>query len=1245
MTAYSYQRWNSLSQEEQTNNPGVSIPRDHFLNNPNRGVYWSGQSSATALTTHIESVLTGENREDAERMFKILKLEYRNAVEGPKNVDRAIMKRRNDADRAMESSQFSLNDEEFDQLLSVTDDVYRIQDQAEARGLNSLAVANAMIDRATSAAVGYRAPRDSQARPQFREYFESHEGRVSQDNLNQSVRQMYSMIRNKEIDALDAVDSIADYGFDEKRTQEGERELIGRIVKSIPMERTPHEVQQNANFSVRMDTLEEAKAMEMVLRWAGETPELPANEQVHESFNSWRDSGLVSSPFAPRPINRIGLIVGTGNDSDAVARDIIAGFDQNDALPTQLIVLTSANNGLALEKEISGRPVVEGRATATREGVSIEGLDTAPTNAIVVLNLPKEMADDSTKRSIAANAFVGSAYNVAYIQGKNMTALEAQAIHLAGSMRKLTVGIDRNGKQIGQVEVGREIQYETDKEGNFVKTPVEYREAASGDKVKVGGGEKIAKKDSDGKIISTPVYQHGLSILRSRAQELDAQDNPNRYYAAGHARPRGGVTAVVFDGARNYDAAVKRYANGKDPMGDGYSRIPEHAAILTLDNNKMAAYRFLEQNAGNRAILYAEASRNLSFAEQVGDGLDTNKVIAREAETELKIYDRPRSERTGDPMEEVSWDSPKVRGAIILVRGNATNNVINGAAQETKIAQEALIDFAHTGMIFDDMQKDFHAATLSRLALEMGKRFTAVNKEGEIVPLTFAREETKKNSQSFTEIKDLNVAKRFRGETDGLATSPGDYGSDEHGRRNIAYSLADPVGQMTLSGLPGMTQERAAGLAKLELTLDEVYKAKDMDVKKALYENGMPSDLVKNLDNGKVWETAVEKALKNESAARALDARFIPAGPARGNDKDESRLIPEKNAGYVNGPDHKLPIMAFVGNAMRTFDGPGGKAIDPADLIDRKQLSDMIRKATENGYAIGTTFEQGVGIAVIEEVSKIPEAKLVVATSGNPMAADLEMRKILNSVILEDRAQILMPAAIAPHFYETTEMRDGIEENVTKARYADMRATMQDTIAHAADVGVVVQASASDQVMNIVDKMNAQNKPIAVMLPNDGMQASLDAYRGNLRLARGAGRTDVESISLATVPSAQGYAAIVDKDTDMKLVDGVLRGNAGTFESARFARSDMARGGHHYKTIGWGQAARAIHDENSLDRFAADHKAGAVEPLGPYVGPTARELEKRALARLEGNEQVDQMFKSMQKQYASQVDADMMSRY
>ena len=1169
MTAYSYQEWNGLTQEQQSQNPGVSIPRDHALNNPNRGVYWSGQSSATALATNMQDVLSGANRDDAERMFRLLKIEHRRAVESPRAVGNAMKRRQMDADRALESSGFSLSDEQADQLQSAADDIYRIQDQGEVMGINPTALANAMIDRASSAAVGFQPPRPDQMRPEFREYLTSKEGIESQENLNQSVRQLYSMIRHGEIDALDRVESISDYGFSEDRTQGEERDFLNSVVKSIPLERNPIPIEPSRNFSVRMDTTEEAKAMEVMLRWAGEQEQLPAPEQVHEAFNSWRDSGLVSSPFDPRPINRIGLVVGSGNTADETAREVIAGFEQDGGIPTQIIVLTSENKGLAQMSEVAGRPVVEGRAKADENGLSIEGLKNAPENAVVVMNLTQEQATDSIARSNAANAFVGSSFSVGHIAGSNMAAHEAQAIHLAGSMRKLALGVNSNGKSLNGQE---------------------------------------------------------LSDLRTKAQQVDKDADPNRYFAAGLARPRGGVTAVAFDGARNYDAAIRKYGNGKDPMGDGYSRIPKHAAILTLDNDKMASYRFLEENARERSVLYAEATRKLSFAHDIDAGIDTEKVIAREAETELKIYDRPRSERGQNPSEhEVDWNDPQVRGAIILVRGNATDSVINGAAQETKIAQEAIVDYAHTGMIFDDMQKDFHAAHLTRLALEMGKRFTVMDKEGEVVPLNEARDATRKNAQSFTEIADFEMGERFRGSLSGLAVDPQDISRAEHGRRNVAYSLSDPVGQMALAALPGMNPERAGKLGKLGLTLEEVYTAKDPEIKKALYENGMPSSTVKNLDNRKDWQKAIERALTNANAAENLDARFVAAG--------QNRMFPEGRAGFVHGPDHKMPVMAFIGNSMRTFDGPDGKSVDPGELIDRKQLSDSLRAATEKGYAIGATLEEGVGIAVLEEVAKIPEAKVVIATSGNPMATSPEMRMTLRKLLENEQAQVVMPTALAGHTYETS-------DGVRGTRYADLRSSMHENIAHFSDVAVVVQASSSDQVLNVVDKMNAQNKPVAVMLPTDPEVASTDAYRGNLRMARGAGRTSVESISMATVPSAQGYAKIEDEDTEVKLVDGVMRGNAGTFQSARFARSDMARGGHHYKTVGWGKAAETVFDGPAVGRLAEAHSQGNLEPLGQYAGPSMRELERRSIARSEVSSETSQMFKDQQKQFAAQIDQD-----
>lgn len=1170
MTAYSYQDWNGLSQDEQSRNPGVSITRDSLINNPNRGVYWSGQSSATALSTHIQDTLASPDRVEAERMFRLLKIQHRKAVESPKAVGGAMKRRQNDAERALASSGFSLTDEQADQLQSATDDIYRIQDQAEVRGIDPVDIANAMIDRAASAAVGFAPPRADQMRPEFREYISSPEGMESQENLNQSVRQLYAMIRHGEIDALDHASSVSDYDFSADRTQNDEREFLASVVKTVPLERNPIPIEPSRNFSVRMDTTEEAKAMENILRWVGEKEQLPAPEQVYEAFNSWRDNGLVSSPFDPRPINRVGLIVGSGNTANEAAMHTLEGFAQEDFANTQILVLTSANNDIANAGELHGRPVVQGRAKADENGLTIDGLADAPSNAVVMIGLTDEQATDSIARSNAANAFVGSAYSVGHIAGVNMAPHEAQAIHLAGSMRKLSLATDQNGNQLD----GRQLQQ-----------------------------------------------------LRTKAQDVDKAADPNRYFTAGLARPRGGVTAVAFDGARNYDAAVRRYANGKDPMADGYSRVPKHAAILTTDDGNMAAYKWLEDNARDRGqILYAEATRKLSFAHDIAAGVDTEKVISREAETELKIFDRPRENRQGDQSQyEVDWNDPRVRGSIILVKGNATESVINSAAQEKKIAQEAIVDYAHTGIVFDDMQSDYHAAHLTRLALEMGKRFTVVSKEGDIVPLTEAREVTRKNAQSFTEIADLDNAERFRGSLSGLSVPPEDISRAEHGRRNVAYALSDPIGQMTLAGLPGMNPEKASKLAKLDLTLEEVYTTKDAGIKKALYENGMPSDTVKNLDDRKAWQKAVTRALLNGNAAENLDARFVAPG--------QSRMVAEGRAGYIHGPDHGKPVMAFFGNSQRTFDGPDGKAVDPQDLVDRKQLSEMIRTATSKGYAIGTTFEEGVSVAVLEEAAKIPEAKVVIATSGNPMAASPEMRMTLRTLLENEQAQVVMPTAVAGHTYETS-------VGVRGTRYAELRSSMHENLAHFSDLGVVVQASSKDQSLHIADKMIAQDKPLAVMIPNDAEMASTDAYRGSLRMARGAGKTEIESISLATVPSAQGYAEIVDHDTEVKLVDGVRRGNAGTFTSARFARSDMARGGHHNKTMGWGSAARPVIGAESMARLADDHQRGDLKPLGQYVGPTARELENRSLERNQISETTSKMFADQQKRYAAQIEAD-----
>ena len=1226
MTAYSFQEWNSLSSDEQARIPGVSIARDHPINNRDRGVYWSGSSSASALAVHIRETLTGPDRINADRVWNTLKQMHRTAVETPQNVDRAMGVRHRDADRALENSNFNLDDVQLEQMQSVTDDVYGSMDVAERAGVEQRRVVSALMYRAAGIAVtttdeesrdeavsnyvrnmrGYAgadnaavdmayADTDGTLASDLGRFFNEPEGERTFSNLAQGVQQLYSLIRTGELDALDQASSLGDRDFGrsegEERDEAGQDgedltltdrrvgreatdaeniEFVRDILRSIPLERNPQSIAQARNFSVRMDTVEEAKFVETMLHWTAQHDALPAPEQVNNAFAAWRDTGVIANPYNEENISRVGLVVGQSATANDMAEGILKSMNGKEV---QFMILTANSDRYQDGSEIDGRPVINVIPAATPDGVVLEGAANAPRNAILVINLQDEQAKDPIQRSLAANAFVGSSSTVGYLGGSILLPHEAQAIHIAGTARKLTIGMDASGNQM---------------------------------------------TNSD------------LKELRSAAQQVDRQADPNRYFTAGHGRPFEGVYGVVFDGARNFDAANKKHAPGRDIMGEAFARLPKHSTIMTIDNPKHAAYRWLGDNAKDRQVLYAEAERKLSFATDYTTHSDREAKIAREAETVMRIYDRPREAREYGPdqlgrmvcqTEEIAWTDPRVRGAILLVSGNTHAQVMNGAAQATKVAQETIMDRAHTGMIFDDMQSDYHAAHLTRLAVEMGKSVTIFDKEGHSVSMSQARESTKRNAQSLSEVNTLEVKDRMRGNLNGLGSSE-DLARAE--RRNMAYALHEPVGQLALMSLPNMDAQKAKGLAGLGFTLEEIYTDRSGEMQQQLFKAGMPSETVKMLHDSKVWERALETALMSDAGAKRMPAtEFKSAG--------ESPLLPEGRAGFVYGNTDGSKIVAMIGNNAPSYDGATAKIERVEELVDREQIRNTIGILTKQGHTIATTLEEGVGRVVLEEALKVEGAKMVVVTSGNPMAAAPELRMLAGKLDEENRLTMIMPANIAPYYRK---IGDG---TMMADRYVDDRHAMHENLAHVADVAIVVQASSKDQSMHMVNMLNSKDKPVAVMVPTDREAFASDAYSANVRLLRGAGQASIESIGLAGAVQARGYANITDKDTDVVTHDGVTRGNAGTFESVKTVRNDMARSGHHYKEVSWGTAARAVGTEKSTERFGEDLAAGKLEPLGPYKEKTARELEKISLARWNVSEETRETFRSMQRQHDNVV--------
>lgn len=1212
MTAFSFQDWSSMKADEQEAYPGISIDRNHNVNNHDRGYYWSGQTAASALSRHVEATLTGPDEVAARRMWVGLRNLHRRAVNSDRQVDRAMAPRQKDAHAALGAYNGDLNHEQLEQLSSVFDDVARLQKEAEILGIDPQRAATRFLDRAAARAVGYDVD-DNRVEPELRPLVESAEGSQVISNMNQSVRQLGSLLQGLELDALDHVSQIGtDGAYTEERRDEHRR--LEEVLRSIPLILEPIDVQPERNFSVRMETREEATAMETIVRWAGTHDEgMPNSRDIHRAFASWRDAGLATSPYSPERENSLAIVAGNTVQARENLAELIAGLDEHpQSKDAPIVVLTTqADNDFVRMLEQTGRAVIDVHAEADAAGVSLvvakdnelSSLDMQPARRIELLNLTADQAADPIERSLAVNALIGRANGVAYIAGEKLAPAEAQAIHLAGTLRKLTIGMNADGSRMGFKE---------------------------------------------------------LADLRTKAREVDAQADPQRYFTAGHSRPFKGISAVAFNSSRNFDAAVRKakkdgdLGQDRDIIAEAYGSIPKNTTILTVESDKNALNKWLETNATDRPVLYAEATRKLSYAEIYSTSGEGQRRVARDSEMEIKIYDKPASERKYGVEEipgpdgsrvtrrvcldqPIPWGDvnasgteivdPRIRGALILVSGMAGDRALNSGAQSIKIAQEACTDRANSALVLHDFQTDYHSAHMIMLADKMGKKATVLDGRGVEHPLAQAREETKQYAQSHTEVLDIEVGK--------LAKTSAPHPSN----RTVDVAVGDDLGQLALANLPGMDAARAIRFAHLSVTINEMRTDNSDEMRQLLKDNGMPAETRAVINDDKVWHAALSRALKDHETARQMGAELhLPTDVSHPVEQASGGAV--KHSVYTMGAYdfEKLPLAAFIGSskpfrqagkpltlseAQRGEKTGRSEMVDPAQAVDRALIRRTIEEVTKNGYGIAVPLEEGVSRAVIEEAASVRDAKVVVFAPSNHQAASPALRAAVGRLFEQDRAAVVMPTSIAPN--AAPDPRPGEERR--PERYLENRAAMQDMIARSAKLGIVVATSDRDQALHIVRRMNDLEKPIAAMVPQDVVMAGSDLYSGNLRLLRGRGTAMIESLSQAQAPSAQAFAEITDDKSNTVLEDGVRRGTAGTFESARLSRSDMLRSGHHYHQFGWQSAARPISSAESIERFI--EAAGLGEGvLGQYQELSAREIERKRLDREDRYAQVSEFVAS-----------------
>lgn len=1226
MTAISYTDWASLSGEDQKARPGISVERTHSVNNPDRGAYWSPATAAGALGRHVQEVLTGDDELAKVKMWNGLKQLHRSGTESPRMIDRAMQGRQDDAFSALGAYNGDLNEQALEQLTSVFDDVAKLQEEAQILGVDPVDASRRMLSRAAGRAVGYEM-NDAAIEAEMRPLIESPTGSSIIANMNQSVAQLSLVMRDMPIDALD---DIATIGRDGSMTEElrDEHRRLTDVLKSIPLILNPQDIEPERNFSVRMESKEEATMMETIVKWAGEHDKMPEEREIHRAFASWRDNGLSPSPHSVDREQALGIVLGNTDNARENVQDLIAGLDEQStaARNAPVVVLTvDADQRMRDALAATGRPVVDVTAEADAKGVylSSDGKD-LPANRVELLNLSREQAADPVERSLAANALVGRSHGVGYIPGNRMNAVEAQAVHIAGTLRKLNLVMNQDGTQVDQKE---------------------------------------------------------LPKVRAQAREMDAEVDPQRYYTAGHARPLMGVNSVAFEAANKYDMANKANAPDRDLIAEAYAAIPAKSTILTVDNKDNAAVKWMmeKSNTKGRNVLYADASRTMSYAEMTDVSLDGEKKRARDASASLRIYAVPENKRqwetmtkdnyyrearaerekyefenrtnpnkqyipretreTGDPetisvmrTPMVEWDSPKIRGAIVLVTGHASKGAINAESQAIKIAQEKVMDQAASALILTDdsprrQTTDIHSAKMIDLAVEMGKMATVRDGTGaEIRTLEEAHRRTMHLSENFSEkiVRETEDMMTIRPDDDGKKRRFGD-------RRNAGVDVAakDDLGQLALAALPGMSALHAVQFAQSDVTLKEIRNDKSEEMRKGLMQLGMPAETRAIINDIAPWTKAMDRAQANLRAGVDMGAQLhVPSDVTHPVEVAGGKI--GKVAVFTIGEfDYaKQPVAALVGNSQRFREagaamtlsqaekaGPQaerGAMVDPADALDRTVLRRSIEQLTAKGYGIGVTFEEGVSRAVLEEAAKVPDAKLVVVAPGNIQAASPALRAALKPLLQEDRASVIMPVNIAPH--QAPEPKNGEERKPDT--YMEDRATMQSMLARTAKVALVVAASDKDQSLHIVRQMVDQGKPVAAVVPQDMKAAGSELYAGNLKLLRGAGRTHIESISYAQATSANAYAEISDKETAVVMENGVRRGNAGTFSSAKLGKSPMARSGHHYREMGWGAAAHPVHTAASIDSFVekAERGEGA---LGQFQAPTERELERIRTAKHE----------------------------
>lgn len=741
-------------------------------------------------------------------------------------------------------------------------------------------------------------------------------------------------------------------------------------------------------------------------------------------------------------------------------------------------------------------------------------------------------------------------------------------------------------------------------------------------------------------------------VAQQKAQRLRNGDSVERGNLRRIFHSERGVNSILIDGS-NYFREDKGAAKGMDAIRERIASLPNTSTLLTSNNPSNAISRTVVDTAKKtgRQVVLATAWRVTDTSKPIT--VDGRRINLSERKTELDLGTVGVKTDKGTDVRAREWVYRDLKNALVVVEGGgsmsretydaikahmiASGKVGHSLTQAEvdsayrhllangkphleapkfagpqlarAIMQEALIDYANQAVIATDMGRDFHSATLIRLAVDADKLAVAYDKEGNAVPVNKAYEHN------------LQFAKSIADNTlDAL---------------NMNTRADREYGQLVLSSLPGIDSNMARAIGETYQTLGDVMRAAE----KGEASPALPPSLHPELSRAGTWAAAFGRA---DEIAKVADVSRIdgiaatnPAYPKNLLEAGRSDML------YVTGTvDLNTPTMAIV---------IGSKSkVENADIDAAKTIA---YEAKSKGWAVSLHANEA-SAPVAKALASLPEnlrPSIVLIGDGHPgNAASPKLRE----------AQFAVEQAGGGYITHTPPLAhaDNNEKFISDPRRA---LDLQGRQSHGV---VVLKSSANDVELLAVRAAMEAGRPVAAVGPSNPVTPTMEdlrfrgaEYTANKRLLTGGDRISVmlENRQLAFQPS---FIPDMSEQTKARYIpfEGSTAGmmNApGERPKNEIDHSKLETSGRVHAEIAWKEPAEFIPAGRGTAAFIEKIEAGQARQIVAKEADIARMARDNDLKFLDTAHLIDtradilQVFKEVNEAAHDAIDAELLQQF